>query len=191
MIRKPYILLLLFLTIPFILLECEKESILNDFHIYTIKNGTHSSTNDVRQFNKSKLQFIAIFDYTAKYETVDTINQADINKLYGFSDCSSGNHANSARFGWRWYQDELQIFAYCYANKVFAFRYMTSVILNEQNLYTISLEPDKYIFQVNQEPEVEMTRGCDGSPARFMLYPYFGGDETAPQDIIILIKEIG
>jgi hypothetical protein len=36
-----------------------------------------------------------------------------------------------------------------------------------------------------------MDRGCSGgSLASYQLYPYFGGDETAPHDITILIDEL-
>ncbi|RDC63253.1 hypothetical protein AHMF7616_01854 [Adhaeribacter pallidiroseus] len=37
---------------------------------------------------------------------------------------------------------------------------------------------------------MEMSRGCSGTSDKYKLFPYFGGDETAPHNIKIEIKEL-
>ncbi|UII26213.1 hypothetical protein LVD15_23400 [Fulvivirga maritima] len=85
---------------------------------YTIRAGSHSSNPMPEGFSDDELVFTALFDSSAVYKTEAEANQADINKLMGFSDCGAHHHENSARFGWRWYNDELQVFAYCYVDGV-------------------------------------------------------------------------
>src|SRR5690606_41284654 len=57
-------------------------------------------------------------DSSCVYKNPHPENQDDINKLYGFSDCTSLHHANSARFGWNWKDGALRIHAYCYVDSV-------------------------------------------------------------------------
>lgn len=157
--------------------------------LFQIDGGDHSSTIAYRSFSGKKLTFEALFDSTAIYTTADPANQADINKLYGFSDCSSHHHTNSARFGWRWYNSEMQIFAYAYNEGERTSKYLATVPLNEKRVYNILVEDDSYIFQLNGK-EVKINRSCSGEANGYKLYPYFGGDETAPKDIQVWLKEV-
>tara|TARA_B100001093_G_scaffold468971_1_gene489361 strand:+ start:102 stop:635 length:534 start_codon:yes stop_codon:yes gene_type:complete len=156
---------------------------------YIIEEGKHSSTSRVSLVSGTSMVFDAAFDASAIYETVDPSNQADINKLMGFSDCSSHHHSNSARFGWRWYDDELQIHAYTYADGTRSYALLGSVDIDSVEPYRIEIDADRYVFTFDGAT-TEMDRGCSGdSLAKYQLYPYFGGDETAPHDITILINE--
>lgn len=160
----------------------------NAFTTYTIKKGSQSSRHRISFFTKKELKFSARFNQTAVYCTSDSVNQQDINKLYGFSDCSSGHHYNSARFGWRWYQGQLQIFAYTYAGGRRTFRYMTHVNLNEEYEYCIRIERTQYVFSVNGIRET-LPRACSVGGIKYYLFPYFGGNEIAPRKIRIKIRE--
>ncbi|MFZ4713293.1 MAG: hypothetical protein ACOYL6_06265 [Bacteriovoracaceae bacterium] len=126
------------------------------------------------------------FDETAIYTTRDPSNQSDINKLFGFADCTSFVHTNSARFGWRWYQNQLQILAYTYAKKVRSFEYVQTVQLNTSYDLKILTSGDQYIFYVDGVEKIRMKRGCSSPRAlKYKLYPFFGGNEVAPHDISI------
>lgn len=160
----------------------------DDIRVYEIAAGDHSSGHGVSTQRGSLLRFRATFDETAIYETRDPANQADINKLYGFADCSAHHHTNSARFGWRWYDDELQILAYTYVDGERQWELLGSTPLNEALEYRIRLDGDRYLFWFDGV-ETEMPRGCDGNGGvKYRLYPYFGGDEEAPHDINITIE---
>lgn len=156
---------------------------------YIITKGGHSSNNGFKKLSTNLMRFEVQFDSTAIYQTVNPANQADINKLYGLSDCNSDHHTNSARFGWRWYNNRLEIHAYTYVNKQRASEYITSVEMGKQNVFELRLEDNQYVFLLN-DVRVVMPRGCTGSGEGYLLYPYFGGDEVAPHDITIRIRDL-
>ena len=70
----------------------------------------------------------------------------------------------------------------------FSFGKITTVELNEIINCTIELDEDKYVISVNGVTK-ETPRSCGSNYKKYYLYPYFGGDETAPHDITIRIKE--
>ncbi len=158
--------------------------------IYTIKKGKHVSGSRASCFRGQHIRFRAKFDDSAIYTNQNPDNQLDLNKLYGFSDCSAyHHHRNSARFTWRWYEEALEIHAYCYVKGEMQFEYVTTVDLNEFYDYEILAEGNEYIFICNEDTTT-MARACSGKGGvKYRLFPYFGGDEKAPHDITILLKE--
>lgn len=173
-------------VIPEAVMTDTKESSIREF---TIKEGQHSSGSGFETLTDSVIQFKATFDSSAVYQTVDSKNQMDINKLYGIADCGSHHHQNSARFGWRWLNEKLEIHAYTYANGEREHQFITSVALNKEYTYSLKLEANQYIFQIENKT-ITMERFCSNSPAGYKLFPYFGGDETAPHDITISIEDL-
>lgn len=158
--------------------------------IYNIQQGAHhSDSNPFKQVQVEHLRFAVTFDSTAIYSTIDPANQGDINKLYGLSDCGSDHHTNSARFGWRWYNGKLELHAYAYLNKVRKSVYIGNATLGEAMVCEIKLEEGQYIFTAGGKT-VSLPRACNGIGAGYQLYPYFGGDETAPHRISIAIEDL-
>jgi len=181
----------IFLSILIVFTSCdyfEKER-RKEFVTYTIPAGGQSSTSKVSTYSGNQMNFLAKFDQTAIYSTTDPLNQYDINKLYGFSDCSSLHHINSARFGWRWFDNHLEIHAYCYVNSQRISQFVTFVDLNQEYQYSIITSDNQYVFSVNGT-SITMPRGCSGGGTKYRLYPYYGGDESAPHEINIKIKEL-
>ncbi len=176
------------LLIPLLLLiGCTKHK--NGFNIYTIQEGEHSSGFRVHSLRSDNLSFKCRFNSTAIYQTQDPINQLDINKLYGFSDCNDQHQENSARFGWRWLNNSIEIHAYVYNNGVRSTQYMKSVNIDETHQYSIKIDGDSYIFTIDGEIVVmNRTNNCT-TGLYYKLFPYFGGDEVAPHDISIWINE--
>jgi hypothetical protein len=163
----------------------------NQYVEHNIISGSHNSDkNGYRSVNTTEMKFAVKFDNSAVYQTVDPANQGDINKLYGFSDNDQEHHINSARIGWRWYNNQLQLLAYVYNNSVESNNFITTVSLNQDINCSIKAEGNNYVFDVNGTtvtmPRVSTTPQAVG----YQLYPYFGGDEVAPQNIRILIKDI-
>ncbi len=158
------------------------------YEVFTIKAGSHDAGWKPELLQSSTLRFEAIFDESAIYTSVDPVNQWDTNKLLGFSDCNSAHHENSARFGWRWLGNQLEIIAYCYADGVVYIEPIAAVPLNEPSQYELSITEDSYLFKLN-DTTMTMTRGnaCT-TGLYYKLWPYFGGDEVAPHDITIKIK---
>ncbi|MCU0404656.1 MAG: hypothetical protein MUE99_08915 [Chitinophagaceae bacterium] len=160
------------------------------FVTYTIAKGAHSSDKStLKSIKTGEMKFAVIFDSSAIYQTVDPINQSDINKLYGFSE-GWNNSYNSARIGWSWFRNELLLHAYVYAKGVRSFKKITAVAIGAQHNCSIKVSGSSYIFTVNGV-SVTMPRGLKTSTASgLQQYPYFGGDEKAPQKITIHIKNL-
>ncbi len=163
----------------------------NVFVEHVISKG-QSNSNQVgyKAVNTAEMKFAVKFDNSAIYQTAVADNQFDINKLYGFSDNNQEHHINSARIGWRWYQNQLQLFAYVYNNSVQSHQFIASFPLNQEINCSIRVEGNAYIFNVNGA-QVTMPRASTTVQATgYQLYAFFGGDETAPQDIHIWIKDL-
>lgn len=158
---------------------------------YTIKQGNqYCDKNAYQAVNTAELKFIVKFDSSAIYQTINSGNQVDINKLYGFSDNNADHHQFSARFGWRWKNNALEIFAYIYNNGNMCFQQIGIAKIGEETTCNIKIAGCSYVFSMNNY-SITMPRASTTSTAiGYKLYPYFGGDEMAPHDISIWIKEI-
>lgn len=161
------------------------------FKSYTIETGGHYCDNNVFvAISLTGIHFIVKFDSSAIYSTTDPNNQADINKLYGFSDNNAQHHQYSARIGWRWSNNALRLFGYTYNEGIVASKELAPVAIGKENLCSIKITPQNYIFNINgfvdSIPRKSTTLKAEG----YKLYPYFGGDETAPHKITILIKDL-
>jgi hypothetical protein len=163
----------------------------NNFVKYTIKTGEqYCDLNAIAKGEYSELKFTAKFDSSAIYKTIVPSNQGDINKLFGFSDNNMQHHQFSARFGWNWDNSKLNLFAYTYNNGVREHKLLGSVALGAEANCSIKVIGDKYVFTLNSTV-VEMPRASTTPKGvGYKLYPYFGGDELAPHEIRIFIKEV-
>lgn len=167
----------------------------SDFTVYTISAGAHNADkNTYKSINFETLDFDVVFDSSAIYTTQDPGNQADINKLYGFADGGSFHQQHSARIGWRWYNNELQLLSYTYANSVRSFEYLGAIVIGDTINCKIQVVDSNYVFHISKVGvkiyDHVAARGVGTSTAvGYKLYPYFGGDETAPKEIKISIRE--
>lgn len=160
----------------------------NGFKTYIIKKNRHRSGIQVKRDYRDKIEFEVIFDESAIYTSKDSVNQLDINKLYGVSDCGEHHLTSSIRIGWRWVNDSLELHWFKHENGQFSFDKIKSIELNQSISCCIELTEDKYIISVDGVTK-ETTRPCGQTYKRYYLYPYFGGDETAPHDITIKLKD--
>jgi hypothetical protein len=130
------------------------------------------------------------FDASAEYATVDPANQADINKLRGFSDCSSHHQTDSARFGWRWNTDRIELLAYTYVSGERQWALLGSVLPGEWHDLDLQATSTGYGFTLDGVTTT-MPRGCSASGLlKYHLWPYFGGDEVAPHTITLQLEEL-
>ena len=159
------------------------------FAVYHILKGkNYAEENDYSICSLKVLKFKAIFDSSCIYSNADPENQADINKLYGFSDSMTLHHVNSARFGWNWMNGQIHIHAYCYVSTVRMNKELGTVPLNRESDYNIDILPGKYIFTLNGKKDTMLRSSMDTIAAGYKLVPYFGGDEPAPHDMQIKVK---
>lgn len=161
------------------------------FISYLIKKGNQSAEQNVfKAVETQEMKFIVKFDSSAIYQTINPINQFDINKLYGFADNDSLHHIYSARFGWNWMNNALWLHGYVYNNTVLLKQTLVAVPIGQEINCSIKVNGSSYVFMVNGTT-FTMPRAAKTAKGKgYQLYPYFGGDEFAPHDIRIGIKEL-
>ena len=128
------------------------------------------------------------FDSTAIYQTLWPENQYDINKLYGFADNGQDHHQYSARFGWAWHDAALHLYAYVYNGGKRESKHLGIIPIGAEVACTIAATPTQYIFSYGDTREIMPRSSTTPKAKGYLLYPYFGGDETAPHNINIWIK---
>jgi uncharacterized protein YceK len=157
---------------------------------YTIHKGQQfCDQSALKAVQVTDMQFTVLFDSSAIYQTQLPENQYDINKLYGFSDNNMDHHQYSARIGWRWSDHALRLFAYIYNAGVVSSQELTTIPIGQEVSCEIKVADSLYQFRANDAtltmPRLSKTHQGSG----YQLYPYFGGDETAPHDVRIWIKD--
>ncbi len=163
------------------------------FVTYTIAKGQHYANNDstnLEIINFKQLNFICKFDNSAIYSNSNKANQSDINKLYGFSDNNKNHHDFSARFGWNWFNNGLHLWAYTYNDSLVHVKDLGIVTIGAEITCSIKVLPKHYQYTVNGINTFVPRTATTATAVGYKLYPFFGGDEPAPQDITILIKEL-
>jgi len=157
---------------------------------FVIRKGDHYASPTVSETMQSqKLIFETRFDESAIYNFNDLSIQSDKNKLMGFCDCNSLPHENSARFAWQWFNNQLEIYGYCYVNGDRQEKFIGVINLNRYNHFELELKQNEYVFRLNGEEPITMKRGTTcNTGAYFKLWPYFGGHVAAPHDVTIDIK---
>ena len=162
----------------------------SSFKQYLIPHGQHYATeNSIKAVDVTELKFVVKFDSSAVYQTVNPENQYDINKLYGFSDNSGQHHQFSARFGWRWSDKALRLFAYTYNNGVREEKELGPIAIGAEVPCAIKVAGEVYQFSVDGKTETMSRQSATPTGKGYQLYPYFGGDEPAPHDVRIWIRE--
>ena len=158
---------------------------------YTIRKGQqYCDQSTYKTVETAEMKFVVKFDSTAIYQTASPENQYDINKLYGFSDNNADHHQYSARFGWRWSDKALRLFAYVYNAGSVTSKELTTINIGSEINCSIKVTSANYLFSVDgvttPVPRMSTMEKAKG----YQLYPYFGGDEMAPHQINIWIKNL-
>lgn len=175
--------------------SCRKEpiqpnAVTTSFRQFLIPQGQHFATGNAYKSVEIKEQkFTVKFDSSAIYQTSSADNQLDINKLYGFADNNQNHQQFSARFGWRWSANALRLFAYVYNNGSRDSKELGTVSIGEENNCSIKVTPTAYIFTLNNKVDSLPRLSTTANAVGYQLYPYFGGDETAPHAIRIWLRE--
>jgi len=154
-----------------------------------VKGGHYADKSTNIAVRTTAIRFSVRFDSSAIYTTTDPFNQGDINKLYGFSDCEAQHHISSARFGWNWINLSLHLYAYCYVDSLRIEKDLGIIDIGKEYPCSIAIQSDNYIFSLNNETHT-MRRSCNSDESDgYKLFPYFGGDETAPHDVHLFIRD--
>lgn len=160
------------------------------YTLYTIKKGQHdASPRPFKTVSITEQKFLVVFDSSCIYTSKTPSNQADINKLYGFSDNNALHQSYSARWGWRWYNNKLSLQAYVYNKGTWTYKDIGPIAIGAVNTCSIKVQTGSYLFTLNNTIKVTMPRSSTTAKgAGYQLYPYFGGDEVAQKEVKIWIK---
>jgi hypothetical protein len=173
---------------------------------FKIGKGKHSSSHGLHfGFTmKRKITFKAILDESCLY-TIPDNDKYDENKLFGFS--SSWNHMiQSARIGWRCMDGKsFEIVTYSHNDGKIDFndiKLLGTVLPNQPFICSI-VEPPYYkgdpkayyvfTFRIEGDSNISFTKNENTKsyfPFQYYLFPYFGGNKTAPHDMNIKIELI-
>jgi hypothetical protein len=163
--------------------------------IFTIRKGRHYARpfRFALWWNRKVFTRKVVFASNCRYGLPGD-DQADTNKLFGVG-YLPGHHRESARFGWRYLpgSGKMEIVAYCY---VAGKRIIESVaccevgqmyqlklnIMQNEYLFTILDSGGNYIGQT-------IVAKRHSKKLQYGLWPYFGGNRTAPHYMTILIDK--
>ncbi len=183
--RFQKIFLLLFITA--LISSCSLYSSYDEEVAYIIPAGAHYSTHAFFQYiTDDTLSFSFRFDGSAIYDIGS--EQSDINKLFGFAEGKAQNiHEYSARFGWRWLNDRIEILAYCYVDGGRISKSLGTAEIGIDYEGTITTTPDRYTFSYEGN-SVTITKDDEFYAERkYLSYPYFGGNIKAPHEVTVWV----
>lgn len=135
------------------------------------------------------LEFSFRFDDSAIYD-LGTEDQHDINKLFGFAEGSALHiHEHSARFGWRWLveEEQIEIMGYAYTGGIRKSIRLGTVVPGEDAEGSITSTSDEYRFTFKDSMFIITRETPYQADRKFLSYPYFGGNVTAPHEVRIAI----
>ena len=163
---------------------------------YFIKANQHHAEalnlSNKKLYSGPGIEFQAMFNSTNIYE-LPGADQGDINKLYGISDCLNHHMQSSVRFGWRWYNHQMEIFGLIHRGGQLYFSELLGVAsLNTPHHFKIELSADKgsYLLSFNKQSPIALKRDCTTNAIKgYYLFPYFGGNRPAPHDMKVTVWE--
>ena len=163
---------------------------------YEIKKGNHYCSVSVFErlgsigWNVKKYSVRFVLHASCWWMPKRNNDDGDLNKLTGIS-YGLNDHSNSVRLTWVpdfTVNGKIDIYGYTYDKKStdpkFEALYINSVQVGQSCDGCIEVLDKKYKITVNGVSK-EMANVHPDSSLCFRLFPYFGGNNTAPQDMLI------
>lgn len=162
--------------------------------IYEFQKGNHRSNRFKIGFTfLNKLEFEAKFHPSCLYD-LESVDNYDANKLFGFS-ADFHHHWNSARIGWRCTNGkDIEVLTYTYVRKKRRNPEILGVV-RPGDTFRCKIIKDPhaihYHFQ-NENYKNSITEDTHYYTFlfKYLLYPYFGGNMTAPHNMQLDLKRI-
>ena len=161
--------------------------------IYTIFKGWHFSLPHLPIFVCSnEINKTIVISKEAWFEK-KTVDDEDINKLFGVSFGFSGIHKNSFRIGWKpsKYKHNIDLYAYYYNNEgkhtseflttIFnSYHYHMAIRWDTNNMFEVDIDGENYFMEKLKIKQ---------SKLKFFCRPYHGGQNRANRTYNIVIKK--
>jgi len=163
-------------------------NIMANFETFTIKKGRHYCGFHFSLTTSKELTYDVVFTESCIYRLDDTSKQADVNKLFGLSDNYSHSW-DSARIGWRFYEDKLELLGYSRNNGQHYSQHLAFIKPYTEYRCSVKILPNEYQYTIDNTT-ITMARTSKYGGLRYLLYPYFGGESVAPHEIRLRMKHI-
>jgi len=159
---------------------------------FRIPSGKHYSRPWCLDFwyNRKSFTWKVRFTESCRYD-LKSDDQYDTNKLCGVGYFPGFHHVDSARFGWRYWPSTgwIELIAYCYVDKGRIIKNLAFCEIGKEYHLQLNCAEHNYIFNVIDPVFDKPIGGITVSHAPkklgYGLYPYFGGNRTAPHEIKI------
>lgn len=163
---------------------------------YTIKEGKHyaSGFNFGRHKFSKEVTYKFVLGPECYYQKEQLNDKTGINKVGGFG-IGLNHHENSVRIGWQpdfeREDTSIKIYVYLYNNGVRYDYYISNIYTCEVHKIKFSFTElcNQLIVEVNSQPfyiPEHYFPAKDG----LKLFPYFGGNSTAPHDMKIYFERL-
>jgi hypothetical protein len=158
---------------------------------FTILKGSHYSNGALYKLlnlvnTKNELAYLVKFDRSCIYDLGSSDNE-DINKLFGYS-LGWNHHVNSARFGWNSKLGKINIYSYVYDREKRISNLIDTLDTESEHLLKLTLLDDNWIFEV--DGKVSQVEVYQTFKTGYKLWPYFGGNIVAPNDMSIELSRV-
>lgn len=157
---------------------------------YIIRKNKHYSFHFPSFTLSNKFKQYTIKFFKSCLYSFGNADDNDVNKLVGYTFGMIPNpHKNSFRLGWNCINGRISLFSYAYINSERIIRYLCD--LDTDKSYNVIIYVIKNKIRVSIDDEVYYT-GIDVSGLPnfgWKLFPYFGGNNKAPHDILIEINQ--
>jgi hypothetical protein len=166
---------------------------------YLIKKGSHYATMSLFEkigaigWNIKKLNIRFVFNPACWWAPPRNADDLDQNKLAGIG-FGTNHHNNSVRLTWVpdfENRGMIKVSGYTYderqADPKFAITFIKTVRVEETHLASIECRDGSYVLTVDGVSVTMENRFSDPNLC-FRLYPYFGGNNTAPQDMAVELE---
>lgn len=164
---------------------------------YVIEKGKHSPKGlHLGITFRKAVSFEAMFDESCLY-TMEGVDKFDINKLFGFA-TTYWHHKQSGRVGWRCLDGEnIQLLTYSYNDGIrenSEHDVMGVVKPGEKFKCSIVDLEQSYLYAFAKSDGTQQTFFHDAKKPdwfffHYLLFPYFGGNKTAPHDMKMYVRQ--
>jgi hypothetical protein len=166
---------------------------------YLIKKGNHYASMSIFEkiggigWNIRTLSMRFVFRQECWWAPARNQDDYDLNKLAGIG-FGTNHHNNSVRLAWVpdfENQGMIKVFGYTYDEKKvgqkFSMTFIKSVHVLDTITGKIESRDGNYYITVN-EVTIQMENVNSDPNLCFRLFPYFGGNNTAPHDMVIELE---
>jgi hypothetical protein len=165
--------------------------------IFTIPKGQHYGWpfRFALWWNRKVFTRKVIFANNCRYELPGD-DQLDTNKLFGIGYFPGFHHKDSARFGWRYLRGsgKMEVMAYCYDRGKRIIESVASIEVGQVYRLKLNIMENEYLFSVEESGGKIIGQTIiarrHSKKLQYGLWPFFGGNQTAPHYMTILIDKI-